>query len=236
VYYTSAYEERIIKALCAVMAATFVMVSLFAVYPLPAIGMAIIHGYILGMTGSYSVYGVTCPGRQKWIYNSVGALLFVILAVLDRRIEMYVMTACSLLEILGWFIGTRLAHGEFSGDNAPFRDADYDPAWFDYVNPDLELYPVLFPGDITGYRRDRLSGRITGVGMGLRYKYRGLPVAKIQADSGLYLCPLKDVIPNRRLKCRGSAVIASREGDTPCEVTFYWHEYGGYTVVREGNT
>jgi hypothetical protein len=236
IYYTSAYEGRIIKALCAVMLAAFVLVRLFEFHPFSAIGLSIIHGYIQGMIVSYLVYGVTCPKRHKWIYTGVGILLFMVLAVLDRRFEQYFMIACSLLEILGLFVGTRLAHGEFSGDNASFRDTDYDLTWFDYVNPDIERYPVLFPRDITKYKRDRLSGRIIGVGMGLRNKYRGFPVAKIKAGSGLYLCPMADLIPNPRLKCRGTAVIASREGENPCEITLYWHEYGGYTAVLAGNT
>jgi hypothetical protein len=236
IYYTSAYEKRIIIALGTVILATFVLTRLFVFHQLQAIGLSVIHGYIQGMIVSYFVYGVTCPKRYKWIYNGIGTLLFVVMAVLDRRFQIHFMILISLLEVLFLLIGDHLIHWEFSGDNASFRDTDYDITWFDYVNPDLERYPILFPRDIAKYRRDRLSGVIVAVGMGLRYKYQGLPVAEIRADSGLYLCPLQDVIPNPRLKCRGSAVIASREGDAPCEVTLHWHEYGGYTVVREGNT
>jgi hypothetical protein len=167
--------------------AVYIQVRAFSLPLIPAIGLAIIHGYILGMTSSYSVYGVICPKRKKWIYNGIGALLFMILAVLDRRFEMYFMTACSLLEILGSLRG--------SG---------------------------------TGF------SAVMAVGMGLKGKYQGFPVAKIKADSKLYLCPLADLVPNPRLKCRGSIMIASRKGENPCEVTLYWHEYGGYTGVRNG--
>jgi hypothetical protein len=231
VYYTSAYEKRIIKALCALMTATFILVRQFSLPPVPAFALSVIHGYIQGMIISYFVYGVTCLKRRKWIFNGIGALLFMVMAVLDRRFEMYFMTVCSLLEILGLLIVTRLARGEFSGDYASFRDTDYNLAWFDYVNPDLGLYPVLFPRDITRYKRDRLSGCMVAVGMGLRNKYRGRPVAKIKTDSGLYLCPMADLIPNPRLKCRGLAVIASKKGEPPCKVTMHWHEYGGYTKI-----
>jgi hypothetical protein len=72
------------------------------------------------------------------------------------------------------------------------------------------------------------------VGMGLYHKYRGVAVAKIQASSGMYLCPLSSLVPNPSMKCLGSAEIASRTGEHPCAVTLYWHEYGGYTVVSGG--
>jgi hypothetical protein len=69
--------------------------------------------------------------------------------------------------------------------------------------------------------------------MGLHHKYLGVAVAKIEASSGFYLCPLSSLVPNPSIKCRGSVEIASRIGEHPCTVTLYWHEYGGYTVVRE---
>jgi hypothetical protein len=37
------------------------------------------------------------------------------------------------------------------------------------------------------------------------------------------------------MRCRGSLEIASRNGEPFCTVTLYWHEYGGYTVVREND-
>jgi hypothetical protein len=58
-----------------------------------------------------------------------------------------------------------------------------------------------------------------------------MAVAKIEASSGFYLCPLSSLVPNPSMKCRGSVEIASRTGGKPCTVTLYWHEYGGYTVV-----
>jgi hypothetical protein len=71
------------------------------------------------------------------------------------------------------------------------------------------------------------------MGMGLRHKYRGVTVAKIKASSGFYLCPLSSLVPNPSMKCRGSVEIAARTREKPCTVTLYWHEYDGYTVVRE---
>jgi hypothetical protein len=71
--------------------------------------------------------------------------------------------------------------------------------------------------------------------MGLRHKYRGIAVAKIEVPSGFYLCPLSSLVPNPSMKYRGLAEIASRTGEHPCTVTLYWHEYGGYTVVSGEN-
>jgi hypothetical protein len=88
-----------------------------------------------------------------------------------------------------------------------------------------------FPRDIGSSKRDRLSGNIIEVGMGLYHKYRGMAAAKIEASSGFYLCPLSSLVPNPSMKCRGSAEIASGTGENPCRVILYWHEYGGYTVV-----
>jgi hypothetical protein len=71
--------------------------------------------------------------------------------------------------------------------------------------------------------------------MGLRRKYRGAAGAKIEASSGFYLCPLSSLAPNPSMRCRGSVEVAARTGENPCTVTFYWHEYGGYTVVSGSN-
>jgi hypothetical protein len=102
------------------------------------------------------------------------------------------------------------------------------------VIEDIGKYPVLFPPDIGNRKGGRLSGRIVEVGMGLHHKYRGIAVAKIDASSGFYLCPLSSLVPNPSIKCRGSVEIASWTGKNPCTVTLYWHEYGGYTVVSRG--
>ncbi|MDR2797348.1 MAG: hypothetical protein LBB80_03300 [Treponema sp.] len=103
--------------------------------------------------------------------------------------------------------------------------------WFNVVIEDIGCYPVWFPRDMGSGKRDRLSGDIIEVGMGLYHKYRGMAVAKIKASSGMYLCPLSSLVPNPSMRCRGSVEIASRTGENPCTVTFYWHEYGGHTVV-----
>jgi hypothetical protein len=121
--------------------------------------------------------------------------------------------------------------GKADGDYAAFLEDDFDPTWFDVVIEDIGKYPVWFPRDMGSGKRDRLSGRIVEVGMGLHHKYRGIAAAKIEASSGFYLCPLASLVPNPSMKCRGSAEIAPRIGEHPCTVTLYWHEYGGYTVV-----
>jgi hypothetical protein len=121
--------------------------------------------------------------------------------------------------------------GKADGDYAAFLEDDFDNTWFDVVIEDIGHYPVWFPRDIGNGKRDRLSGRIVEVGMGLCHKYRGVAVAKIKASSGMYLCPLSSLVPNPFMKCRGSVEITSRTGKNSCAVTLYWHEYGGYTVV-----
>jgi hypothetical protein len=54
--------------------------------------------------------------------------------------------------------------------------------------------------------------------------------ATIEASSGFYLCPLSGLVSNPSIRCRDSAEIAAQTGENPCTV-FYWHEYGGYTIV-----
>jgi hypothetical protein len=80
-------------------------------------------------------------------------------------------------------------------------------------------------------KRDRLSGRIMGVGMDIHHKYWEMAVVKIEASSVFYLYPLSRLIPNPSMKYRGSVEIAARTGENLCTVTLYWHEYGGYTIV-----
>jgi hypothetical protein len=99
------------------------------------------------------------------------------------------------------------------------------------VIEDISQYPIWFHRDIRNRKGDRLSGKIVEVGMGLHHKYRGIAVAKTEASSGFYLCPLASLVPNPSMKCRGSVVIAARTENKPCTVTLYWHEYGGYTAV-----
>jgi hypothetical protein len=73
------------------------------------------------------------------------------------------------------------------------------------------------------------------VEMGLHYKYWGIAVARTEAPSGSYLCPLSSLVPNPSMKRWGSVEIATWTGENPCAVTLYWHEYGGYTVVSRGD-
>jgi hypothetical protein len=231
VYYTTAYEVRIAKTLCAFIAANGIILLSFTLNRLQAAGLGVVHGYIMGMILSYQVFGITCKKRNRLVIIALGIVMLGILAALDWRIETALVLFCSLLTVAATLWCLYRDKGKADGDYAAFWEDDYDRAWFDVVIEDIGQYPVWFPRDIGSGKGDRLSGRIVEVGMGLRHKYRGVAVAKIKASSGFYLCPLSSMVPNPSMKCRGSAEIASRTGETPCTATLYWHEYGGYTVV-----
>jgi hypothetical protein len=215
------------------MLVSFVIVSSFTPGLFLKIGLAIIHGFILSMIVSYCVFGITGRKRNKCIINAVGGILLSVIAILDWRFEIYFMISCSLLiTIVFLIIITCLEKGKASGDYASFSDKDFDNSWFDFIHEFIKDYPVFFPLDVAHYKRDRSAGCILEVGMGIRNKYQGIPVAKIKADSGYYLSPLDKLIPNPQMKCRGSVVIASRKRDFSCTVTLYWDEYTGHTEVK----
>jgi hypothetical protein len=233
VYYTTAYEIRIVKTLCAFIAANGIILFSFTLNRLQAAGLGVIHGYIMGMLLSYLVFGITCKKRNRRIIAALGIGMFGLLAVLDWRFETVLVLFCSLLAVAAALWRLYRDKGETDGDYAAFLGDDFDRTWFDFVIEGIDGYPVLFPQDIGNHKGDRLSGRIVEMGMGLHHKYRGIAVAKIEAPSGFYLCPLSSLVPNPSMKRRGSVEIAARTRENPCIVTLYWHEYGGYTVVRE---
>jgi hypothetical protein len=231
VYYTTAYEIRIVKTLCAFIAANGIILFSFTLNRFQAAGLGVIHGYIMGMILSYEVFGITCAKRNRRIIIALGIGLLGFLAALDWRMETALILFCFLLTAAAALWCLYRDRGKADGDYAAFLEDDYDRTWFDTVIEDLDHYPVLFPPDMGSGKRDLFSGRIVEVGMGRYHKYRGAAVAKITAPSGFYLCPLSRLVPNPSMKCRGSVVIASRTGEQPGAVTLYWHEYGGYTVV-----
>jgi hypothetical protein len=106
------------------------------------------------------------------------------LAALDWRFE----TMLILLPVAASLWCLYRDKGKADGDYAAFLEDDFDRAWFDIVIEDIDKYPVLFLPDVGNRKRDRLSGRIEEVGMGLYHKYRGAAVAKIKTSSGFYLC------------------------------------------------
>jgi multisubunit Na+/H+ antiporter MnhB subunit len=233
VYYTTAYEIRIVKTLCAFIAANGIILLSFTLNRLQAAGLGVVHGYIMGMILSYLVFGITCKKRNRRVIIALGCGMLGFLAALEWRFETGLVLLCSLLTVAAALWCLRRDKGKADGDYAAFLEDDFDHTWFDVVIADIGHYPVWFPRDIGSGKRDRLSGRIVEVGMGLHHKYRGMEVAKIEASSGFYLClcPLASLIPDPSMKCRGSVEIASCTGENPCTVTLYWHEYGGYTVV-----
>jgi hypothetical protein len=234
VYYTTAYEIRIVKTLCAFIAANGIILFSFTLNRLQAAGLGMVHGYIMGMILSYLVFGIICKKWNRRIIAALGIGMFGLLAALDWRFETVLALFCSLLIVAADLWCLHRDKGKVDGDYAAFLEDDFDHAWFDVVIEDIGRYPVWSPRDIGSGKRDRLSGSIVEVGMGLYHKYRGVAVAKIRAPSGMYLCPLSSLVPNPSMKCRGSVEIASRTGENPCTVTLYWHEYGGYTVVSRG--
>jgi hypothetical protein len=233
VYYTTAYEIRIVKTLCAFIAANGIILLSFALNRLQAVGLGVIHGYIIGMILSYLVFGITCKKRNRRIIVALGMGMFGFLAVLDWRFEIGLVLFCSLLTVAAARWCLYRDKGKTDGDYAAFLEDDFDRAWFDFVIEGIDRYPVLFPQDIGNRKEDRLSGKIVEVGMVLHHKYRGIAVAKIKASSGFYLCPLSSLVPNPSMKCRGSVAIATRTGENSCTVTLYWHEYGGYTALSQ---
>jgi hypothetical protein len=127
---------------------------------------------------------------------------------------------CSLLAVAVALWCLYQDKGKAGGDYAAFLEDDFSRAWPDFVIEGISDYPVLFPQDIENRKGARLSGKIVEVGMGLRHKYRGIAVAKIEASSGFYLCPVASLVPNPFMKCRGSAEIASRTGEVPVQLLF----------------
>jgi hypothetical protein len=235
VYYTTAYEIRIVKTLCTLIAANVIILLSFTLNRLQAAGLGLIHGYIMGMIMSYLVFGITSKKRDRRIILAPGCGMLGFLAALDWRFETVLVLICAVAVIAISLWCLHRGRGKANGDYAAFLEDDYDPAWFDVVIEGISEYLIWFPPDIGSRKRDRLSGRIMAVGMGLHHKYRGMAVAKIKAASGFYLCPLSSLGPRPYMKCRGSLEIASRNGEPSCTVTLYWHEYGGYTVVSGGN-
>jgi hypothetical protein len=234
VYYTTSYEIRIAKTLCAFIAANGIILLSFTLNRLQAACLGVVHGYIMGMILSYQVFGITCKKRNRRIILALGCGMLGFLAVLDWRMETVFILSCSPLTVAAALWCIHRNQGKVDGDYAAFLEDDFDHTWFDVVIEDLDQYPVLFPPDMGNRKGDLLPGRIVEVGMGLRHKYRGIAVAKIKASSGFYLCPISRMVPNPSMKCRGSAEIAARTGERPCTVTFYWHEYGGYAAVSGG--
>jgi hypothetical protein len=234
VYYTTTYEIRIAKTLCAFIAANGIIMLSFTLNRLQVAGLGAIHGYIMGMILSYQVFGITCKKRNRRIIIALGIGMLGLIAALDWRIETALILFCSLFIVTATLWCIHRDKGKADGDYAAFLEDDFDRFWFDVVIEDIGNYPVLFPPDMGNRKGGRLSGRIVEVGMGLQHKYRGIAVAKIKVPSGFYLCPLSRLVPHPSMKCRGSAEIAARTGENLCTVSFYWHEYGGYTVVSGG--
>jgi hypothetical protein len=230
-YYTTAYENRIVKTLCAFIAANVIILLSFTLNRLQAAGLGLVHGYIMGMIMSYLVFGITCKKRDRRLILALGCGMLGFLAALGWRFETALVLICAVAVTAVSLWRFHRDRWKADGDYAAFLEDDYDPAWFDTVIEGIGEYPVLFPLDIRSRKQDRLSGRIVKVGMGLRHKYRGVAVAKVKAASGVYLCPFSSLVPRPSMRCRGSLEIASRAGEPFCTVTLYWHEYGGYTVV-----
>jgi hypothetical protein len=99
VYYTTAYEIRIVKTLCAFIAANGIILLSFTLNRLQATGLGMIHGYIMGMILSYQVFGITYKKRDRRIIIALGIGLLGSLAALDWRFETGLVLLCSLLTV-----------------------------------------------------------------------------------------------------------------------------------------
>jgi hypothetical protein len=71
VYYTTAYEIRIVKNLCAFVTANGIILLSFTLNRIQAVGLGVIHGYIMGMILSYLVFGTTCKRRNRRIITAL---------------------------------------------------------------------------------------------------------------------------------------------------------------------
>jgi hypothetical protein len=183
IYYTTAYEIRIVKALCAFIAANGIILLSFTLNRLQAAGLGVIHGYIMGMILSYQVFGITCKKRNRRIIIALSCGILGFLAALDWRFETGLVLLCSLPIVAAALWCLHRDQGKADGDYAAFLEDDFDHTWFDYVIEGISDYPVWFPRDMGNGKRDRLSGRIMEVGMGLHHKYQGVAVAKIEVSS-----------------------------------------------------
>jgi hypothetical protein len=172
-YYTTAYEIRIVKTLCAFIAANVIILLSFTLNRLQAAGLGLVHGYIMGMIMSYLVFGITCKKGDRRLILALGCSMLGFLAALNWRFETALVLICAVAVTAVSLWCLHRDRGKADGDYAAFLEDDYDPTWFDTVVGGIGEYLVLFPPDIGSRKRDRLLGRIVEVGMGLHHKYRG---------------------------------------------------------------
>jgi hypothetical protein len=59
----------------------------------------------------------------------------------------------------------------------------------------IDGYPVLFLQNIGSQKRNRRSGSIIEVEIGLHHKYWGITTVKVEASSVFYLRPLSSLAP-----------------------------------------
>jgi hypothetical protein len=145
VYYTTAYEIRIVKTLCAFIAANGIILLSFTLNRLHAAGLGVIHGYIIGMIMSYLVFRITCKKRDRRLVIAPGCGMLGILAALDWKMETALVLICALAvtEVSLWC--RCRDRGKADGDYAAFLEDDFDRSWFDVVIEGISDYPVLFP-------------------------------------------------------------------------------------------
>jgi hypothetical protein len=72
IYYTKTYEIRIVKTLCAFIAANGIILLSFILSRFQAAALGVVHGYILGMILSYQIFGITCKKRSRRVIGSSG--------------------------------------------------------------------------------------------------------------------------------------------------------------------
>jgi hypothetical protein len=126
VYYTTAYEIRIVKTLCVFIAANGIILLSFTLNRLQAAGLGMIHGYIMGMILSYHVFGITCKKRNRRIIIALGCGMLGFLAALDWRFETGLVLLCSLLTVAAALWCLHRDKGKVDGDYAAFLEDDFD--------------------------------------------------------------------------------------------------------------
>jgi hypothetical protein len=130
VYYTTAYDIRIVKTLCAFIAANGIILLSFTLNRLQAAGLGVIHGYIIGMILSYLVFGITCKKRNRRIIIALSCGMLGLLATMDWRFETGLVLLCSLLTVTATLWCLHRDKGTVDGDYAAFLEDDFDRTWF----------------------------------------------------------------------------------------------------------
>jgi hypothetical protein len=257
VYYTTNSVCRNLTALLLFTPLNILLCDLLeTIHPFSfLIPIALVQGYIFGMSAGYAQFGTTAPIRKKVPGIALCVILFYLLLFRNRNSGMYIISALSMLFCVFWALWYIVSAKRFSGDNSCFAEGDMDTSWFDVVHERLFGFSVLFPLDIGNYKKDRSAGHIIRIGLAVSGKYAGQPVALITSGGKQYLCLLSQVLPNQYQQLAGKpagktevidmrkrnytvviGIKQTEQEETICEVIFHWYAYGESCLVSYRNS